>query len=157
MLHSWICSLTAASTVAALAKQLTPDGGVRKVTELLCGVMLSVTLLGPVMSADLPSLAFSMSEYRRTTAELTQDAQAAGNQLLRQCMEEQCAAYVLSKAHTLGIEDLRVAVKTQWRDEYWVPYEAQLKGKLSTEDRYRLAAYMEAELGIPGERQYWNE
>ena len=62
MLHDWICALTAASAAAALAKQLTADANVKKVTELLCGVILTAVLLSPLVQADLPTLALSMSE-----------------------------------------------------------------------------------------------
>ena len=157
MLHDWVCSLTAASVIAATAKQLSPDGSVKKVTELLCGVMLAAILASPLLRADLPTLALSMAEYRRTAAELTQDAETAGKQLLREHIENQCAAYILREAHNLGAEELRVTVHTKWRDENWVPYEARLEGTLSDSSKSALSAYMEAELGIVRERQYWNE
>ena len=157
MFHDWICSLTAASAVAAIAKQLTPDGSVKKVTEVLCGVMLAAVLAYPLAWADLTVLAESLAEYRRTAAELTLDASAAEKQLLREYIEEQCAAYILREAHNLGLEELRVTVRTKWRDENWVPYEARVEGTLSAVNRSVLSAYMEAELGIPRERQSWFE
>ena len=156
MLHDWICALTAASAAAALAKQLTADANVKKVTELLCGVILTAVLLSPLLKVDLPTLALSMSEYRRTAAELTQDAEAAENRLLRDYIEQQCAAYILREAHTLGVEDLQVTVKTKWRDENWVPYEAYCRGALSPSAKERLSVYMESELGIPGQNQNWD-
>ena len=44
MLHDWICSLTAASAAAAAANLLTPAGGVKKVTEVMCGIILAAVL-----------------------------------------------------------------------------------------------------------------
>lgn len=156
MLHDWICSLTAASAAAAAARLLCPEGGVKKVTEVLCGVMLAAVLASPLLRADIPTLALSMAEYRRTAAELTEGAEAAEKQLLREHIEDQCAAYILREAHTLGAEELRVTVRTKWRDENWVPYEARVEGVLSAEVKNALGAYMEAELGIPRERQSWD-
>ena len=157
MLHDWICALTAASALSALAKQLTADSNVKKVTELLCGVILAGVLTAPLLEADMPVLSLSLSEYRRTAAELTGDGEAVENRLLRQYIEQQCAAYILREAHTLGVEDIRITVKTKWRDENWVPFEADLWGSLSGEARNRLRAYMESELGIPSDRQVWHE
>ncbi len=156
MLHNWICALTAASAVSALAKQLTADANVKKVTQLLCGVVLSVTLAAPLLEADIPTLSLSLSEYRRTAAELTGDGESAEEYLLRQYIEQQCAAYILREAHTLGVEDIHAVVRTKWRGENWVPYEAEISGTLSNEARNRLRAYMESELGIPPARQVWD-
>ena len=155
-MRQWILSLTSASAVAALAKQFTPAGNVTKVTELLCGIMLMAVLIAPAVRMDIPALALSMTEYRRTAAELTQDAKTAEQQLLREYVERQCAAYITERAHNLGIQDVSIIVKTKWRDECWVPYEVHTEGAMSAEDREALAAYMESELGIPRERQIWN-
>ena len=157
MLHDWICSLTAASAAAAAAKLLSPEGGVKKVTEVMCGIMLAAVLASPFLRADLPAIALSMAEYRHTAAVLTEGAEEAEKQLLREHIEDQCAAYILREAHTLGAEGLHVTVKTKWRDENWVPYEARIEGTMSAGSRNALSAYMEAELGIPRERQSWDE
>ena len=156
MLHEWIYALTAASAVTAIAKQLTMDANVKKVTELVCGVMLVAVLISPLLQADISSLALSLSEYRHTAAAVTQDVEALENRFVRQYIEEQCAEYILREAHTLGVEELRVTVKTKWRDENWIPYESFCKGALNPTERDRLSVYMESELGIPRERQNWD-
>ena len=53
-------------------------------------------------------------------------------------------------------EDIHAVVRTKWRGENWVPYEAEISGTLSNEARNRLRAYMESELGIPPARQVWD-
>lgn len=119
--------------------------------------MLSAVLVSPVLHADMDTLAFSLSRYRQTTSEIFAQGQERERQLLRDYIEHQCAAYILREAHTLGIEDIRITVRAKWTDETWVPYETQAEGNISAEQKEKLCGRIEAELGIPRERQRWNE
>ena len=157
ILHNWIRSLTAASAAAAVAKQLTPAGPVKKVTELACAAMLLGVLILPALDLDMSSLALSMAEYRSTQAALVRDVEEREKQLLRTYIEQQCAAYILDEARNMHMEDIRAAVKVKWRDEHWVPCEARISGKMTAEELRRLSDCLTSELGIPEERQYWDD
>ena len=156
LLRNWISALTAASAAAAIARQITPSGPVKKMTELSCAIMLLGVMLSMVVKPDMETLAGSMSEYRRTTAVLTEDMETVERQLLRSFIEEQCAAYILDEAAKMEIENIQVSVSAKWRDENWVPYEAQITGETTPMARQRLESFIESELGISAERQYWN-
>ena len=156
-LQSWVRGLVAASAAAALASQLTPAGPVKKVTELACGVMLMAVLVSPVIKADMKAFSYALSDYRNTVARVTQDMEAQEKQLIRLYIEQQTAAYILDEAHSLGISDLEVSVRSKWGDESWIPYEAVLRGVVLPEQQNELREYMESQLGIPLERQRWNE
>jgi len=155
--RSWILGLTGASILAALAMQLTPEGPVKKVTGFVCGVMLAGIMLSPVVSVDRSIFSSALADYRQTTEQLTADLEAQENQLVRTYIQEQCRAYILDEAQLLGITDLSCTVKVKWRDESWVPYEVILYTGAPAEDRRRLEDYLDGELGIPEERQHWNE
>ena len=75
--------------------------------------------------------------------------------LERTYIEEQCAAYILAKAGQVGAEVESVSVRAQWDDGalVWYPREAVMTGRYSE----ALARAVEAELGIPPERQSWRE
>ena len=154
--RTWILSLMGASIIAAVAERLTPSGPVRRVTSFICGVMLAGILLRPILVLDRDELALSMSEYRSTTAEITGDWEAKENELLRPFIEEQCRAYILDEAQSLGLTGLDCAVRLKWRDESWVPYEITLKGHASESEMKRLGERLDAELGVPKERQHWD-
>ncbi|MBQ3275432.1 MAG: hypothetical protein IJH47_00035 [Oscillospiraceae bacterium] len=156
-LRAWILGLTGASILAALAGQLTPEGPVKKVTGLVCGVMLAGVMLSPLVRADREILSDALSDYRQTAEELTADVEARENRLIRTFIQEQCRAYILDEAQLLGITDLSCTVRVKWRDESWVPYEVSLITDASAEERRRLGDYLDGELGIPEERQHWNE
>lgn len=156
ILQSWIRGLAVASVLAALARQLTPDGPVKKVTEFVCGVMLMAMLLSPVLRADRTAFSYALSDYRQTVAELSQDLESQEKQLLRVYIQQQCQAYILDEARSLGLADLQAEVQVKWGDESWVPVEVTLEGNPTPEQKTRLSGFLDAELGIPAERQHWN-
>ncbi len=155
--HSWILGLTGASILAALARELTPDGPVKKVTGFVCGVMLAGVMLSPVLRLDREHLASALTEYRLTAAELTQDVETRENALMRTYIQDRCRAYILDEAQRLGISDLSCSVRVKWRDESWVPFEVTLRTAASRDLRRQLEEYLDGELGIPPERQRWDE
>lgn len=157
ILRSWILALTSASAAAALAKLLTPEGPVKKVTVFLCGIMLAGMLLYPLEKVDLSVLSVSLAEYRNTVAELTEDMESQEKRLLRTYIEDESAAYILDEAHRLGITQVTVRVRAEWENDCWIPGEAYLDGDFTESARDRLRICMESGLGIPAERQHWND
>jgi len=156
-MRSWILGLTAASLLTAAVKVLTPEGGVKRVTEFVCGVMLCAVLLSPLGEADRDVFSAALAEYRRTAAELTEDVEGQEKELMRTFIQDRSAAYIVDEARRLGLPEIRASVRVKWGDECWVPWEAAIRGTLTAGERQKLSAVLEAELGIPGERQEWDE
>lgn len=154
---NWIRGLVAASVMTALSAQMIPRGPVKKITEVVCGVMLMGFLLNPIAKADGTAFSYALADYRRMTAELTQDMEAEEKQLLRAYIEQKCGAYILDEAQALGMTDLEAQVYASWENESWIPKEVHFKGQCSDGQRAQLTGFVEAELGIPRERQIWNE
>ena len=154
--QNWIRALAAASVISALARQLTPPGPVRRVTDFACGVMMLSMLLSPILRADPGVLADASADYRSTVTKLTEDMEAQEKQLLRVYIQRQTAAYILDEAQRIGVTDLKAEVLAKWRGESWVPDEVYLSGTVSPEEKKRLSGYLSTELGIAAERQHWN-
>ena len=154
--RAWILSLTGASVVAAVAERLSPPGSVRKVTRFLCSVMLCGILLRPILSLEREELALALREYHSVASELTGDWEAKENELLRPYIQEKCRAYILDEAQRLGLTNFECFVRLKWRDESWVPYEITLTGNASDQVKKKLGERLDAELGVPAERQFWN-
>ena len=55
------------------------------------------------------------------------------------------------------VAELTDDLEVKWGDESWVPCEVTIRGEITAEQRYRLSAYLAAELGIPAERQHWTD
>jgi len=157
ILHDWILGLSAAAVVAAVAVLLTPKGPVERVTRLVCGIMLAAVLVSPIAELDPDILALSLAEYREAAADMTDSLEDTTERLNRKYIEEECAAYILDEARALGMEDGQVEVSAKWGDGCWVPWEADLSLSGTNIQKNELRGIIEAELGIPAERQNWND
>ena len=156
-LRSWAKGLIAASVLSAVCTQLGGRGAVKKVLDFVCGVVMLSVLLSPLLSADSEAFADALSDYRAAAVALTEDVEQREKQLLRTYIEQKCGAYIWDEADTLGVALTEVSVRARWREENWIPWEARLQGDITTEQLKTLSACMESQLGIPPERQHWNE
>ena len=152
ILRSWILGLAGTAAICAVARLLTPQGRVKRVVELLCGVAMTAALLSPLLELDLSDYGFHLSEYRAGAAELTDDAETLRQSLDRSIIEEKLEAYILDKAQSLGAEVTAAQVTMQWSTEgFWYPVRAELQGSFHA----GLSRLIEAELGISESAQSW--
>ena len=156
LLREWIIGLCAASVITACAQSIVPGGAVKRVLRLICGLVLTLVLISPLARPNREDYALSLAAYHMRISDLTEELQETEKRLNRMYIEERCAAYILDEAHALGLEG-RVEVRAKWRDDCWVPWEARLYIKADNENKRRLTARLEGELGIAAERQTWYE
>lgn len=154
-MKQWLSGIVGASLLSSVAMTLTPQGRVRSVTRLVCGILCALSLVSPLLSADIDRLAVGIAEYEQKAETVTQKAEEEAKMLERTYIEEECAAYILAKATETGAEICGVSVTARWDDEalVWYPWEVSLDG-IYSED---FSAAIEAELGIPFQRQSWTE
>lgn len=154
-MRDWITGVFAASLLASLALALTPEGRVRTVTGMTCGLVCALALASPLLRLDVGSLAVGIAEYRQQAQKIGETAEEEGKMLERTYIEEQCAAYICAKAEELGAVVDAVSVLARWDDEAlaWYPWQAQIDGPYSR----ALSRSIEGELGIPAERQSWRD
>lgn len=155
---SWVRAIAGAALICAAAGALTPKGRVKEVLKLVCGLVLIIAMLQPLIGADLSGLSLDISEYRRQAEEITGSAEITENGLSRAIIQDELNAYILDKAAGLQIPLQTVSVIMKWGEgDCWYPHEVNLTGAVSPWEKERLTAEIEAELGIPRERQYWSE
>jgi stage III sporulation protein AF len=139
--------------VVSVVRMAAPAGSVGKLSAFTGGLLLLLALLRPLPQIK-PEQLLSKPEARRETLtqrqeELSREAQSQ----LEAGIAQEAAAYISNKARQLGL-DVSVRVNTRISPEgIPVPAEAVFSGAYVPE----LAAYTEQELGIPAERQVWNE
>ena len=155
MLRNWILGLTAGSILCAAAEALSPNAAVSRVLKLTCGAVLLSLLLSPLLSPDWETYALSMAEYHRKNMELSREIELRQDYLSRVYIEQECAAYILDEANSLGM-DGTAEVSVEWRDRCFVPVSAELTLQ-GADGKERLSRWLEAELGIPAEKQVWHD
>ena len=153
VLADWVRAICGAAVLCSAAMSLCPEGRVKRVLRLVCGLVMTCALLSPVLEIDLDAYSSAISGYGEAARAAAEGAQAEARELNRAVIEEECAAYILDKAGELGAEvTVRVETRTGG-DGVPVPWSAELTGAQSE----ALASALETELGIPAERQVWHE
>jgi len=152
--RQWITTITGASILCAIALSIAPKGRVYGTLKMLCGAVMLLALIKPWAGFDISAYSVSMAGYREHMYQIENNLSETNNRLSRTIIEEECSAYILDKAHVMGMS-VAAAVSAKWGDEdCFVPYEAYIQG--DEQGRSRLEAVIEADLGIPKERVYWN-
>ena len=155
--RTWIMTLAGTAAFAAVAQALSPEGMAKRAVRLACGLGILAALLSLGIDFRWEAYALSLSEYRSMGEQYTQEGENLAMENTRAYIETQCAAYISSKAETLG-GTLTADVTARWSGEgYWYPYSVTVFGEIGAEERNALSAAVEAELGIPAERQVWEE
>ncbi len=158
LLRTWVLGLSGAALLGAFALALTPEGRVRRVVRLLVGVVLALALVKPLADFDWESYAVSLSVSRDAAALAVSGAEETNRRLERTLIEAECAAYISDRAARLGLRLESASVTAKWGDALcWYPYEATLRASADGSARKALAEIIEAELGIPAGRLYWED
>jgi len=155
--QEWVRAIAGAALICAAASALTPKGKVKGILKLVCGIVLIMAMINPLLDGTLPELSLDLSAYRQKADEIIGEAEEKENGLSRRIIEGEMEAYILDKARSLGatLESVEVAVK--WGDEgCWYPHEVTITAELPPREKSLISNSIEAELGIPGERQYWS-
>ena len=158
LVRQWLLGVTAAALVLALAETLAPEGSAKKVCRLAGGLALLLAAVGPVVRVlDGSALTQAVEGWRNKTKGYELELEEQSDQFYLSIIEEETAAYVMDKARELGFE---CAVEVTYRyDEDGVPcpWEVTAQGAWTQEQRAQLEWLLEEELGIPAQRQYYEE
>lgn len=151
--RGWLTALVAVTLLLTAAQVLVPEGTFRRLSGFIGGLILLVTLLRPLLGVDLARLDLGLEDYEAAIQERRSELEAAGKSQLTGIIEDRTAAYISDKADALGLAVTARVTARPGADGVPVPWHAELTGPRSPE----LAACIDRELGIPPERQVWNE
>lgn len=149
--RQWLLGVVLASFAGGVALQLAPKGREQGLVRLVCGLLLTVALLGPLARPEWaePEWTFDLDSPEQTAERYRKDRQDA----LSAVIAEKTEAYILDKADRLGLQcTVRVAVAAGEND-IPLPDTVTITGSRSE----ALAACIEEEVGIPPEKQIWLE
>ena len=127
MIQESIRQLCAVSIFCGAAINITPEGGVRRIMQLLCTAALTMAILSPIKEIDFDIYALETARLREAESAINESAERIDGRLNRAVIEEQCEEYILDKAEELGANVSGVKVQAQWNlDGLWVPYSAEI-------------------------------
>ena len=151
----WLRSVLAVSLLCALADALTPQGGVKRVQRLVCGLVLAAAALGPAVRLDVEG-------GRRWLETCLEDLELRRDQLeeetgMKSIIERSFAAYIVDKAAQLGLSPVQARVECREEDGVYLPQRLWVSGPLAQEEREELSRALEEELGVAREAQTYDE
>ena len=157
-LRGWVLGLCGAAAVCALALAVCPKGRVNGVLRVVCGAVMTIALLSPVVDFDFGVYSESLEKYRIEADAAANSASKSEDILSRTIIENECAAYILDKAVEVGLTMSSVRVSARWSvDGFWYPYEAAMEASGTQAAKTELAEIVASDLGIPPDRQVWEE
>ena len=157
-IRSWLLTMTGVALVSAIASFFASGGSMKRVLKLIGGVAMAAALLSPLLKFDYAAYASSLQLYSGSMTWDPAAVEETENRLNRTIIESECGAYILDKAAQLSVPLTDAQITVQWStDGFWYPCAVTLTQPAGAEKSAALAGIIEADLGIPSERQEWRE
>jgi hypothetical protein len=126
-LRSWIVGIAGAAMITAVAMTVTPEGRVKKIVSLVCGLMTVIALVRPIVGFDYRSFSEYLAQHKSEAEAFSSDIDSANENLTRRIIEERCQAYILDKASPLESRTWKRRCAFLERRRHWYPCGASLR------------------------------
>ncbi len=151
-IREYLMGAGAAAVICALVLGLFPKkDGLSGMIRMLCGTIMTLTLLSPIAGSRLEDLAGLSSAMDREASAAVEQGKDMAEKELETVIKSRCEAYILDKAKELGV---RISVSITL-DDAGLPAGAQISGQLSPYARGELKRILEEDLGIGEAAQKW--
>lgn len=150
--RTWLTAVAAVTLLLSVVQQLVPPGSLRETASFAGGLILLTVLLQPLAALRGADLDLSFQDCRQAVEQQQTELEDRRQAELTALIESATAAYISDKADSMGLA-LEARVTAEAADGVPVPVRVTLTGEKSGE----LSRWLETELGIPAERQVWNE
>ena len=157
LVRQWLLGVACTALILAVADSLAPDGSVKKICRLAGGLALMLAAVSPLLRLDSGALGDMLEEYQAAVRGYEETLEAQNNLFYQTVIEESAAAYIVDKAEEMGI--FCQAEVTFSYDENGVPcpWEVTARGDWTDEAREALERLLEDDLGVPTQRQHYEE
>ena len=139
------------------ALRLAPEGGVRRILQVLVTALLLSELLGGLHA--LPGeLSLNTARLQEREQSLLSASEEARKRMNRLVIEEELRTYIQNKAAAAGLELSGIELSLRWETEgLWLPDAAVLTGRGEQGEISRFLGELCAELGIERGKLEWRE
>ncbi len=147
VLRGWLLGVLAASMLASAALAVMPEGPVRSVGRLVCGLLLFLTVVRPLSSYDGSAAQAWLDDAAASLEETQQALTGTRGQLTQSIIDSELDAYIQDKTAGLGL-DCRVEVLWDGSGSVPVPAGAVVTGALTGREREQLTGVLSEDLGL---------
>ena len=157
LVRQWLLGVACTALILAVADGLAPEGSVKRVCRMAGGLALLLAAVSPLLQLDGRRLTDMLEEYQ-ASVRICEDRLEEQNQLFYQTViERSAAAYIVDKAEDMGISCRAEVTFSYGEDGVPCPWEVTAWGDWTDEAREALERLLEDDLGIPPQRQHYEE
>lgn len=147
-LRTWLLGTVCASMLISLLSAFFPSGKYKTLGNFLCGLLLLLVMLRPLLGAELPDFSDLQTEIDLQTEEYA----AAQTEELDAVISDKTASYIEDKASSMGLQ-CHAEVACIQREG--VPFPAEVW--LDIPRDAALAQLITKDLTIDADHQHWQE
>ena len=157
IIKNWILGICGAALLGALADAVVPKSSVKNVVSFVCSIVMIFAVVSPIVKIDFSAYSGYIVAQKKSAGEYSKKIEETNARLTKAIIEEDAAAYILDKAHELGIDNAEFKINARLDEEsQWYLYSAEITGEIESDKENELGSLIEANLGIPKERQAWS-
>ena len=157
VVRQWLLGVACTALVMAIADSLVPVGSVKKVCRMAGGLALLLAAVGPFVRLDSGMLSKALEEHRALIQGYEETLAEQNNLFYQTIIEQSAAAYIVDKAEELGIFCRAEVTFSYDEDGVPCPWEVTAWGDWTDEARAALERLLEDDLGVPPQRQHYEE
>ena len=151
--REWLTAVAAVTLLLSVAQLLVPPGSLWEIASFVGGLILLAAMMQPLLKIDLSDIQLDFSSYQGTVEQRQAELENTQKEELTSLIEAETEAYISDKAKSMGLT-LKVRVTAEADESGMpVPVRVEVTGPWSG----GLSGWLETELGLPAERQVWNE
>ena len=153
LIRQWLTQVVFCTFLLALMQALIPDCAIKKTAGFAGGLALLLCILQPILRMEFRGLDLDLSEVQEEVQTQMAFLEHENQKILEARIAEETASYILEQAKQLGVS-VSVSAETSVREDGIIyPAAVHVSGPYIQ----TLADCIEADLGIPPERQVWGE
>ena len=154
-LRRYLFSLTAAALLCSLVRALVPDGRMKRICTLFCGIFLAMTALSGLAGWELTDVAEQLSKIQMEAEQARTGVEIKNREALCAIIKSKTEAYILDKAAALGCT-ITAEVTVENSGAYPYPSGVRIAGTFTPQQQQALSEDLEENLAIGKEQQMWS-
>lgn len=152
-IKQYVLRLILLCLIHTLLQNLPQCGPVKELTRLICGLLITLTIISPVLHFDFTGTLDSLLSFPNTANTATEKGKEYAHSALAECIISGTEAYILDKAAALNLS-IYASVSVS-HDATPIPTSVIITGRVNTDERDALTEILTTQLGIAKENITW--
>ena len=157
VVRQWLLGVTCTALVMAVADSLAPAGSVKRVCRMAGGLALLLAAVSPLIRLDSGMLSNLLEGHQAMLRGYEETLEEQNNLIYQTIIAENTAAYIVDKAEEMGISCQAEVTLSYDENGVPCPWEVTAWSAWTDETREALAQLLEDDLGVPPQRQHYEE